>query len=37
MAVAGLVHRLAITSDGRYLFTSNHNGTVYVLRLAGGK
>ncbi len=30
----GTVHRLAITTDGRYLFTANHNGDVYVLRLA---
>jgi WD40 repeat protein len=33
----GVVHRLAITTDGRYLFTSNHNGTVYILRLAREK
>jgi hypothetical protein len=29
----GVVNKLALTSDGRYLFTANQNGTVYVLRL----
>jgi hypothetical protein len=28
------VYQLALTADGRYLFTANSNGTVYVLRLA---
>ncbi|HKI32174.1 MAG TPA: WD40 repeat domain-containing serine/threonine protein kinase [Gemmataceae bacterium] len=31
--LGGLINRIALTSDGRYLFTSNANGTVYVLRL----
>jgi WD40 repeat protein/serine/threonine protein kinase len=30
----GPVYQLALTEDGRYLFTANSNGTVYVLRLA---
>jgi WD40 repeat protein len=29
----GAVYHLALTEDGRYLFTANSNGTVYVLRL----
>jgi eukaryotic-like serine/threonine-protein kinase len=29
----GMIDRIALSADGRYLFTSNHNGTVYVLRL----
>jgi WD40 repeat protein len=31
----GRVHGLAFAPDGRHLATANHNGTVYVLRLAG--
>jgi WD40 repeat protein len=30
----GVVTGLATTADGRYLFTSNMNGTIYVFRLA---
>ena len=33
----GVVDNFALTTDGRYLFASNHNGTVYILRLAEGK
>lgn len=31
------VDRAAITSDGRYLLTSNANGTVYILRLTAAQ
>ena len=29
----GPIERMALTADGRYLFTSNTNGTVYVMRV----
>jgi WD40 repeat protein len=29
-----MIDRIALSSDRRYLFTSNHNGTTYVFRLA---
>ena len=32
--LGGYIQRLALTTDGRHLFVSNQNGTVYVLRLA---
>jgi WD40 repeat protein len=39
--LGGYIQRIALTADGRHLFVSNQNGTVYVLRLApaarGGK
>ncbi len=33
--LGGYIQRLALTVDGRYLFISNQNGTIYVLRLPG--
>ena len=30
----GVINRIALSADRRYLFTSNSNGTVYVIRLA---
>ena len=35
--VANAIRRIAFTPDGRHLVTTNANGTVFVLRVAGGE